>query len=129
MKNKILLFEYMEYNVSDFSDCQRVHVPVFLQLDVPALWNRTQILEYLDELRLNRNSKMNIQIMAISPDDLNIYSEIAKTVLGQIDLLQNEVQIIMSEMVARASIDTKQSAEVVVSLTVPDTTGGYFPSA
>ncbi|CAG2238284.1 unnamed protein product [Mytilus edulis] len=60
--------------------------------------------------------------MAISPDDLNIYSEIAKTVLGQIDLLQNEVQMIMSEMVARASIDTKQSAEVVVSLTVPDTT-------
>lgn len=67
--------------------------------------------------------------MAISPDDLNIYSEIAKTVLGQIDLLQNKVQMIMSEMVARASIDTKQSAEVVVSLTIPDTTGGYFLSA
>ncbi|XP_052083316.1 uncharacterized protein LOC127720644 [Mytilus californianus] len=117
--------EYMKTSNNTGSvveDCQRVHVPVFLQLDVPALWNRTNILEYLDELRLNRKSDMNIKIMAISPDDLNIYSKIAKTVLRQIDLLQDEVQMIMSGMLSRASIDTKQSAEVVVSLTVPDTT-------
>ncbi|CAC5393329.1 unnamed protein product [Mytilus coruscus] len=103
-------------------DCQSVHVPVFMQLDLPASWNRTKVLEYLDEIRLNRTSDMNIRIMAVSPDDLNVYSEIARTVLRKVDLLKDEVKIILSGMLEEASVDRKQIAKVVVSLTIPDIT-------
>ncbi|XP_052083318.1 uncharacterized protein LOC127720645 isoform X2 [Mytilus californianus] len=101
-------------------DIQRV--PVFLQLDLPASWNRTKVLEYLDEMRINGTSDMNIKIMAVSPDDLNIYSEIAKTVLNKVDLLKDEVQKLLSGMLLEAAIDPKQSAEVGFSLTIPKIT-------
>lgn len=74
-------------------------------------------------MRLNKTSDVNIRIMAVSPCELNIYSEIAMTVLRNEDLLQNEVKTIMSGMLSEAAIDTKQSADVTVSLTIPDITG------
>ncbi|XP_063410710.1 uncharacterized protein LOC134693739 [Mytilus trossulus] len=103
-------------------DYQRVHVPVFMQLDLPASWNRTTVLQYLDELRLNRTSDMNIRIMAVSPDDLKVISEMARTVLRKVDLLKQEVNMIISGMLAYAAIDTKHIAEVAVSLTIPEIT-------
>ncbi|CAC5362300.1 unnamed protein product [Mytilus coruscus] len=51
-------------------DCQRI--PVFLQLDLLASWNKMKVWKYLDNLRLNGSSDMNIQILEVSPDDLNI---------------------------------------------------------
>ncbi|CAC5393334.1 unnamed protein product [Mytilus coruscus] len=107
---------------SVIKDSQTVHVPVFLQLDLPTSWNRTKVLEYLDKMRLNRTSDMNLKIMAVSPDDLNIYSEIARAVLRKEDLLQAEFNTIMSGMHSEAAIDTKQTAAVVVSLTIPEIT-------
>ncbi|XP_076085677.1 uncharacterized protein LOC143056485 isoform X3 [Mytilus galloprovincialis] len=103
-------------------DYQRVHVPVFMQLDLPASWNRTTVLEYLDELRLNRTSDMNIRIMAVSPDDLKVFSEIAKNVLGKVDLLKQEVNRIISGMLVDVASDTKHIDDVVVSLTIPEFT-------
>ncbi|VDI17505.1 Hypothetical predicted protein [Mytilus galloprovincialis] len=101
---------------------KRVHVPVFLQLDLPVSWNRTRILEYLDEIRLNETSEMNIKIIAVSPDDLNIYSEIARRVLCKVDLLRDAVNNMMSGMISEMSIDTNQNAEVGVNVTIPDNT-------
>lgn len=94
-----------------------------MQLDLPASWNRTTVLEYLDELRLNRTSDMNIRIMAVSPDDLKVFSEIAKNVLGKVDLLKQEVNRIISGMLVDVASDTKHIDDVVVSLTIPEFTG------
>ncbi|VDI12183.1 Hypothetical predicted protein, partial [Mytilus galloprovincialis] len=101
-------------------DFQRV--PVFVQLDLPATWNRMKVWEYLDNLRLNGSSDMNINILAVSLDDLNIYSEIARRVFKQVDLLQDEVQKIMSGILSEAAPDPKQNAEVVVSFKIPENT-------
>ncbi|XP_071147549.1 uncharacterized protein [Mytilus edulis] len=103
-------------------DYQRVHVPVFMQLDLPASWNRTTVLEYLDELRLNRTSDMNIRIMSVSPDDLKVFSEIARNVLGKVDLLKQEVNRIISGMLVDVASDMKHIDDVVVSLTIPEFT-------
>ncbi|CAC5363156.1 unnamed protein product [Mytilus coruscus] len=103
-------------------DCQRVFVPAFLQLVIPNSWNRTKVLEYLDGMRLNRTSDMNIRIIAVSPDDLNSYSEIARTVLQKVELLKDELKTLMSGILSKAEIDPKQSDDVVVSVTIPDIT-------
>ncbi|CAG2241048.1 unnamed protein product [Mytilus edulis] len=97
-------------------------VPVFLQLDLPASWSRTKVLEYLDEMRINETSDMNLRIIAVSPDDLNLYSEIARTVLSKVDLLKDEVQKLLSGMLLEAAIDTKESAEVGFNVTIPTIT-------
>lgn len=82
-----------------------------------------KVWEYLDNLRLNGSSDMNINILAVSLDDLNIYSDIARRVLKQVDLLEDEVKIIMSGLLSEAAPDPKQNAEVVVSFKIPDNTG------
>ncbi|VDI16415.1 Hypothetical predicted protein, partial [Mytilus galloprovincialis] len=97
-------------------------VSVFLQLDLQASWSRTKVLEYLNKMRINETSDMNLRIIAVSPDDLNLYSEIARTVLSKVDLLKDEVQKLLSGMLLEAAIDTKESAEVGFSLTIPTST-------
>ncbi|CAG2205543.1 unnamed protein product [Mytilus edulis] len=94
----------------------------FLQLDLPASWSRTKVLEYLDEMRINETSDMNLRIIAVSPDDLNLYSEIARTVLSEVELLKDEVQKLLSGMLLEAAIDTKESAEVGFNVTIPTIT-------
>ncbi|XP_076086814.1 uncharacterized protein LOC143057394 [Mytilus galloprovincialis] len=101
-------------------DIQRV--PVFLQLELPASWSRTKVLEYLEEMRINETSEMNLRIIAVSPDDLNLYSEIAKTVLSKVDLLKDEVQKLLSGMLLEAVINSKESAEVGFNVTIPTIT-------
>lgn len=73
-------------------------------------------------MRIHGSSEMNIQIMAISPDYLNIYSDIARTVLTKADLLKDEVQKLLSWMFSEAAIDPKQIVEVGFSLTIPTIT-------
>ncbi|XP_063410711.1 uncharacterized protein LOC134693740 [Mytilus trossulus] len=71
-------------------------------------------------MRLSAKSDVNIRIMAISREDLNMYTEIAKTVLRNVDLLKSEINTILSGMLSEVAIDTKEVADVLVNLTVPD---------
>lgn len=96
-----------------------VHVPAFLQLNVPPTWDETKVFEYLQEMRLSAKSDVNIRIMAISREDLNMYTEIAKTVLRNVDLLKSEINTILSGMLSEVAIDSKEVADVLVNLTVP----------
>lgn len=108
---------------------QIVHVPAFLQIKVPASWDETRVFDCVNELRLSGSSDVYLRIMAISRDDLKMYTEIAGTVLKNIDLLKTEVKAIISGMLSKAAIDSKQNADVTVSLTIASNTGkqNFFP--
>lgn len=105
---------------------QIVHVPAFLQIKVPASWDEARVFDCVNELRLSGSSDVNLRIMAISRDDLKMYTEIARTVLRNIDLLKTEVKAIISRMLSKAAIDSKQHADVTVNLTITSNTGIYF---
>ncbi|CAG2252825.1 unnamed protein product [Mytilus edulis] len=63
---------------------------------------------------------MNIRIKAISIDDLNMYAEIAKQVLGNVHELRSEINKLMSTMLSDAEIDTMEHADVGVNFEVLD---------
>lgn len=71
---------------------------------------------------------MSIKILAVSPEDLNIYSEIASTVFRKVDTLRDELKNTMSGMLAEAPNDPGQTETVVVTLTIPEITGIFFPT-
>ncbi|CAC5393353.1 unnamed protein product [Mytilus coruscus] len=102
---------------NEYVDLQRIHVPAFLQLNVPNSWDETRIFEYLQDMRLSGTSDAHIRIMAVSRDDLHMYTKIAKTVLN-VDSLKREINTILSGMLSAVAIDTTQRAEVSVNLTI-----------
>ncbi|CAG2212380.1 unnamed protein product [Mytilus edulis] len=117
-----------EENVELFDDTElvmednkRILIPVFMQLDIPTSWDKTKVFEAIDEFRLTGTPDMNIRIKAISIDDLNMYAEIAKQVLGNVHELRSEINKLMSTMLSDAEIDTMENAELCVNLNVPDT--------
>lgn len=71
---------------------------------------------------------MSIKILAVSPEDLNIYSEIASTVFRKVDTLRDELKNTMSGMLAEAPNDPGQTETVVVTLTIPEITGIFYPT-
>lgn len=97
---------------------QIVRVPAFLKLNVPSSWNETRILEYLQDIRLRGTSDANIRIMAVSRDDLNMYTKIARSVLN-VDSLKIEINKILSGILSEMAIDRTQQADVSVNLTIP----------
>ncbi|VDI05289.1 Hypothetical predicted protein, partial [Mytilus galloprovincialis] len=103
---------------SDVSDNKRILVPVFMQLDIPTSWDKTKVFDAIDEFRLTGTPDMNIRIKAISIDDLNIYADVAKMVLRNVDALRSEINKMMSTMLSEAEIDTKEHAKVHVNLEV-----------
>ncbi|CAG2257348.1 TN [Mytilus edulis] len=116
-----------EENVELFDDTElvmednkRILIPVFMQLDIPTSWDKTKVFEAIDEFRLTGTPDMNIRIKAISIDDLNMYAEIAKQVLGNVHELRSEINKLMSTMLSDAEIDTMENAELCVNLNVPD---------
>ncbi|XP_071147201.1 uncharacterized protein [Mytilus edulis] len=116
-----------EENVELFDDTElvmednkRILIPVFMQLDIPNSWDKTKVFEAIDEFRLTGTPDMNIRIKAISIDDLNMYAEIAKQVLGNVHELRSEINKLMSTMLSDAEIDTMENAELCVNLNVPD---------
>lgn len=111
---------------SDVSDVQRINIPVFLQLDIPILWDKTKVYGALDGLRLNGTPDMNIKIKAISMDDLNMYADIAEKVLCNVNELRSEINKMMSTMLLEADIDTTKNAEFDVNLEVQDISGNVL---
>ncbi|CAG2232331.1 unnamed protein product [Mytilus edulis] len=116
-----------EENVELFDDTElvmednkRILIPVFMQLDIPTSWDKTKVFEAIDEFRLTGTPDMNIRIKAISIDDLSMYAEIAKQVLGNVHELRSEINKLMSTMLSDAEIDTMENAELCVNLNVPD---------
>lgn len=97
-----------------------------MQLDIPTSWNKAKMFEAIDELRLMGTPDMNIQIKAISVDDLKVYAEIAKMVLCNADELRSEINKIMSAMLSEAEIDTTEHVDFGVNLIVPNITGMFF---
>ncbi|CAG2205717.1 unnamed protein product [Mytilus edulis] len=104
-------------------DNKRILIPVFMQLDIPTSWDKTKVFEAIDEFRLTGTPDMNIRIKAISIDDLNMYAEIAKQVLGNVHELRSEINKMMSTMLSEAEIDTKEHAKVHVNLEVLNESG------
>lgn len=104
---------------------QRTHVPAFLQLNVPNSWDETRILEYLQNIRLRGTSDTNIKIMAVSRDDLNMFTKISRKFLN-VDSLKREINTILSGMLSAVAIDTTQGAEVSVNLTLSGNIGICF---
>ncbi|XP_076085190.1 uncharacterized protein LOC143056004 [Mytilus galloprovincialis] len=125
-----------EENVELFDDTElvmkdnkRILIPVFMQLDIPTSWDKTKVFEAIDEFRLTGTPDMNIRIKAISIDDLSMYAEISKQVLGNVHELRSEINKLMSTMLSDAEIDTMENAELCVNLNVPDTSEIATPSS
>lgn len=104
---------------------QRIHIPVFLQLDIPTTWDKTQMYDTLDEMRLNGTPEMNIRIKAISRDDLSILAELTKKVLCNVEKLQSEIDKLMSTLLSEATIDTTEPVEIAVKLSVLESSGKF----
>ncbi|XP_076072064.1 interferon-induced very large GTPase 1-like [Mytilus galloprovincialis] len=113
-------FDVTELVKEDNMDRRRIHIPVFMQLDVPTSWDKTKVFEAIDEFRLNGTSDMNIRIKAISTDDLSVFAEIANKLLCNVGNLRSEVNKMMSTILSEAAIDTTEHAELGVNLKVPD---------
>lgn len=105
---------------------QRVHIPVFLQLDLPISWDKTKVFEVIDEMRLKGTPDMDIRIKAVSTDDLKILAEMANKVLHNVHELRFEINQLMSTMLSEAAIDTSQPDEVCVNITILDKAGMFF---
>ncbi|VDI35474.1 Hypothetical predicted protein [Mytilus galloprovincialis] len=103
-------------------DMQRIRIPVCMQLDIPISWDRTKVFEALDEARLNGTPDMNIRIKAISIEDLNIFADISKKLLRNVDVFCSEINTMMSTMLSEAAIDTTKDAQLCVNLEVQDMT-------
>lgn len=110
----------------DISDNQKDRIPVFLQLDLPVAWEKTEVFESIDEMRLEETPDKNIRIKAISTDDCEILAEIAKKILYNVQELKSEVHQIMSTIISQSAIITSEHSEVGVSIYIPDETGKYF---
>lgn len=98
-------------------------MPAFLELEVPSSWNKLKVLKAIDEIRLRKTRDMKIRIKAISTDDLNIISEIEKTLLCNMEEVGDEIKKMMSWILSEAGINTAHHAEVGVNLKLPDITG------
>lgn len=97
-----------------------------MQLDIPTSWDKHKVFEVIDEMRLNETSDMNVRIKAVLTDDLDMFAEIANTVLRNIHDLRTEVNLLMSSILTGAKINTTQHAEVGFNLKIPDRRGTYF---
>lgn len=86
-------------------------------------WNKTRVCDALDGMRLRATPGMNIQIKAVSPDDLDISTEIVNKLLQNVLELQSEIHDLMSRLLSEAAITTTQNADVGINLTIPDTSG------
>lgn len=105
---------------------QSFHVPAYLQLGVPTSWDETRILQYFKDMRLSGTSNENVRILTVYQDDLKMFTEIARSLLRNVELLEKEIYTILSEMLSEVAIDTTQSAEVFVNFTITDDIGNCW---
>lgn len=107
----------------DVSDLRKGYIPAFLQLDLPTIWDEKKIIQALDDVRLDGTSTGNIKIKVFSTADLNIFAEIADSVLDNIYQLPSEINTVLSSILSAAKIITSTPAKVGVNLTIPDIKG------
>lgn len=107
----------------EVSDMQIIHIPVFLQLEIPTTWDKRRMYKAVDEMRLNGTPEMNIRIKAISSDDLSIFADMTNNLLHNVHELRSEIDNMMSMLLSEAAIDTTEHAQVGVNLRVPERTG------
>lgn len=70
-------------------------------------------------MRLSGTSDSNIKIVAVSREDLNIYTTMDRAVIGNVNSLKREINTLLSGMLSEVAIDTTQGADISVNVTIP----------
>lgn len=106
---------------------RKIHIPVLLQIDVPAAWDTTNLVEAIDVMRL-KDPNTQIKIKSIPYDDLNIFADIAYNLLRNVHQLGSEIKEMMANMLSEAIITKAKYDKVGVDFKIPERTGrkGFF---
>lgn len=100
---------------------------VLLNLKVPTEWSKEQIINAVTEMRLHRSSDMELNIEAVSAEDLSVIVDVERKILRDDDKLSTKINNMMRSILSDAGINTEESAKVEVNVGISNHTGiKYF---